>query len=186
MRRWVVVLILVALHPRRVGADTEESARSTKRLSFGLAAADFANYPNSISDLGVAASIAKPLWLGYRHRHLQFDLSGMIVVGCGFEKRHAYVAASPQLGLNLFLGSLFGVEFHVGPTLVSQLGERSVVGAGLLGQGGYVFRPWTDDRRRIALMLTMQAAFNFASDPGNDLATNASAVTFGVAYETPI
>jgi hypothetical protein len=186
MRRCVVVGVLLAALPHRAIADNTDAARSTRRLSVGIAAAEFANYPGSFSDLGVAASLGKPLWLGRRYRHAQLDLSGTINLGWGAEANHAYIAAAPQVGVNLFLGSFFGLEFHVGPALLAQLGERSVVGCGLLANGGYVFRPWSDDRRRIVLALTMQVGAYFASDPENDLAMNASAVTFGLTYETPL
>lgn len=68
---------------------------------------------------------------------------------------------------------------------MAQVGARSVIGAGLFASGGYVFRLWDDDRRRIMLAVTMQVGFYFASDPENDLATNAGALALGLAYETP-
>lgn len=179
------MIAIVALATREASANEHVTDRATNRLTIGLSATVFSNYPGSYSDLGAAGMVAKPLWLGQRNRHLQFELRGALFLGWGVEMSHAYGAVAPQAGLSLFLGDTFGLEFHVGPALMTQVGERSVVGAGMFASGGYVFRPWNDDRRRLMLAITTQVGFYFASDPDNDLATNAGALALGVAYETP-
>ena len=185
--RWrLVAIALVALYTREATANEHEADHDTNRLTIGLSATVFSNYPGSYSDLGVSSLVAKPLWLGQRNLHSQLELRGALSLGWGVETSHFYAGVAPQVGLSIFLGNTFGLEFHVGPALMAQVGERSVIGAGVFASGGYVFRPWDDDRRRIMLAITTQVGFYFASDPENDLAANAGALALGVAYETPL
>ena len=78
----------------------------------------------------------------------------------------------------------------VGSTLaltavIAQVGERRVIGVGMFASGGYVFRLWDDDRKRLKLLMVMYNGGYFAPDPGNDLGLNANALGVAVAYETP-
>ena len=46
-----------------------------------------------------------------------------------------------------------------------------------------MFRFFEDDRRRLKLLVLMHVGGYFASDPGNDIGANASAMGIGLAYE---
>jgi len=90
------------------------------------------------------------------------------------------------VGLNLFFGSVVGLEFRLGLAGISQVGRDSAMGLGFSGGGGYVFRFWDDDRKRIKLEMNMLAGFFLADDSGNDLATNAGGMLIGIGYEMPL
>jgi hypothetical protein len=163
-----------------------EHGRDTDRLMVGAAAGVFANYPMSLSDTGVALFASKPLWLGNRYRFFQWAADANALAGFGTDYKHAYVTAGPQLGANFYLGSVFGLEFRAGLGGIVQIGDRTVGGIGFSGAGGYVFRFWDDDRKRLKLWMQMCSGFYVADDPGNDLAANAGAFTLGLGYETPL
>jgi hypothetical protein len=163
-----------------------EHGRDTDRLMVGAAAAVFANYPMSIEDPGVALFASKPLWLGNRYRYFQWAADVNALAGFGVDHKHAYLALGPQVGPNFYLGSVFGLEFRFGVDGVLQAGERMAAGIGFSGAGGYVFRFWDDDRKRLKLWMQMHFGFYIADDPGNDLATNAAAFALGLGYETPL
>lgn len=184
--RLLLLALLLPIPHGTATADDTSAGRDPSRLSIGFSAAVFANYPGAVSDLGVAGAVVKPLWLGRRYRYAQLDVGAILVGGWGTESGSAYVSLAPVSGLNLFFGDLFGFELRGGPALVAQLGDSTVLGGALLAQGGYVVRPWQDDRRRLKLLLTMQVGAYAASDPGNDYAVNASAFAVGLAYETPL
>lgn len=163
-----------------------EHGRNTDRVMVGAAVGVFANYPMSITDPGVALFVAKPLWLGNRYRYFQWVVEANALAAYGTDYEHAYFALGPQLGANFFLGSVFGLEFRVGPAGVLQAGKRTVGGIGMSGAGGYVFRFWDDDRKRVKLWMQMCSGVYIADDPGNDLAANAGAFTLGLGYEAPL
>lgn len=163
-----------------------ESGRDTSRVMVGAAPAIFANYPMSIEDPGVALFASKPLWLGNRYRFFQWVAEASALAGFGTDHRHAYLALGPRFGANFYLGSVFGLEFRWGLEGLLQAGERTVAGIGLSGAGGYVFRFWDDDRKRVKLWMEMHSGFYIADDPANDLATNAGAFALGLGYETPM
>jgi hypothetical protein len=165
--------------PADVGRDTD-------RVMLGAGAAVFANYPMSIEDPGAALFAAKPLWYGNRYRFFQWVADANALVGFGTDRLHAYAAVGPQFGPNFYFGSVFGLEFRFGADALLQAGERTVGGFGFGGSGGYVFRFWNDDRKRVKLWTQMHFGFYLASDPGNDLATNAGAFALGLGYETPL
>lgn len=148
-------------------------------------AAVFASYPGAVADPGSAVTLSRPLWFGKRHRFSQWQVSTAAIAGWGSESGSAHLAIALVPRLNLYLGRVFGLELGVGPTIVAQVGSPSAIGGGLLASGGYVFRFWDDDRRRLKLTLTMQVAAYAARDPDNDCAANASAFGVGLAYETP-
>ena len=164
-------------------AQDADAGRETRRLVIGLAGVMFASYPRSIEDPGPALVLGKPLWLGARHQFFQWVLDAEVLAGFGTASRHAHLAVAPQFGFNLYLGSVFGFELRFGPTAILQAGHRTVVGLGLSGGGGYVFRFFEDDRRRLKLLVLMHVGGYFASDPGNDIGANASAMGIGLAYE---
>ena len=163
-----------------------EHGRDTDRVMVGAAVAMFANYPMSIEDPGAALFASKPLWLGNRYRFFQWVAGASALVGFGTDHDHAYVAVGPDVGANFYLGSVFGLEFRLGADGLVQAGKRTVAGLGIAGSGGYVFRFWDDDRRRIKLWMQMHFGVYIADDPGNDLATNAGAFALGLGYETPL
>jgi hypothetical protein len=163
-----------------------EDGRNTSRVMVGAGAALFANYPMSIEDPGVALFASKPLWLGNRYRFFQWAADINALAGFGVDYKHAYLALGPQVGPNFYLGSVFGLELRFGVDGMLQAGERMAAGIGLSGAGGYVFRFWDDDRKRLKLWMQMHYGFYIADDPGNDLATNAAALALGLGYETPL
>lgn len=163
-----------------------DRGRDPSRLSVTGSAVMFASYPMSVEDPGPAVTLSRPLWLGRRHRYFQWYAGATLLAGYGASSRHSHLAAGPQLGFDLYLGSVLGFEVRTGVAGLAQVGSRSVVGVGLLQSGGYVFRLWSDNRRRLKLVVTMQAGGYFASDPGNDVGMNASALGLGVAYEGPL
>jgi hypothetical protein len=165
---------------------THVDARDTDRLALGLAGVMYASYPMSIEDPGPALVATKPLWLGKRHRYVQWVLDGAALVGAGTQSKHAHLAIGPQVGTNLYLGGTFGLEFRVGVAGIFQVGSRTVAGLGLSGAGGYVFRFWDDDRRRLKVEIVMNAGGFIADDAGNDLGANASSFGVGLVYETPL
>jgi hypothetical protein len=160
--------------------------RDTHRVMLGAGPAVFANYPMSIEDPGVAVFATKPLWYGNRYRFFQWVAEANALVGFGTDKLHAYAAVGPQFGWNFYFGSVFGLEFRYGLDALMQVGPRTVGGLGFSGGGGYVFRLWDDDRKRLKLWMQMHFGFYLAEDPDNDLATNAGAFTLGLGYETPL
>ena len=168
---------------REVAADV---GRDTHRAMFGAGGAVFANYPMSIEDPGVMLFAAKPLWYGNRYRFFQWVADVNALVGFGTDRMHAYAVVGPQFGFNLYLGSVFGLEFRWAADALVQAGERNVGGFGLGGSGGYVFRLWDDDRKRLKLWAQMHVGFYLANDPENDLATNAGAIGLGLGYEQPM
>jgi hypothetical protein len=165
---------------------TVDDGRDTHRLMIGAGGAVFANYPMSIEDPGVMLFAAKPLWYGTRYRFFQWVADANAVVGFGTDRMHAYAALGPQFGTNFYFGSVFGLEFRFGADALLQAGARTVGGFGFGGSGGYVFRLWDDDRKRIKLWMQMHFGFYLADDPGNDIATNAGAMGIGLGYEQPL
>jgi hypothetical protein len=164
----------------------EGDGRDTDRVMVGGGIAMFANYPMSMEDPGIGIYLAKPLWLGTRYRYFQWAADVNALVGFGTDSMHAYAFVGPQAGFNLYLGSVFGLEFRWGLDGILQAGERTVAGFGFAGGGGYVFRLWDDDRKRLKLHTQIHFGFYAADDPGNDFATNAAALSLGLAYERPI
>ena len=160
--------------------------RDTDRVQVGAGPVMYASYPMSIEDPAPAAFIAKPLWLGTRYRYFQWAIDANAVVGFGTASKSLHVSVAPQLGMNLYLGGVFGFELRMGPAGILQLGRDTVGGIGMTSSGGYVFRFWDDDRKRLKLLVHMQAGGYLADDPGNDLGTNAMAIGMGLAYERPL
>jgi hypothetical protein len=187
-----VVVMAATAHAQPPGSSDAmppppaDVARSTDRIMVGGGPAVFANYPMSIEDPGVALFAAKPLWYGKRYRFFQWVADANALVGFGTDRMHAYAAVGPQFGWNLYLGSVFGLEFRYGIDALVQAGERTVAGFGFGGGGGYVFRFWDDDRKRVKLWVQMHFGFYLAQDPGNDLGTNAGAFSLGLGYEAPL
>lgn len=164
----------------------EEAARDTNRLVIGIAGLMYASYPLSIEDPGPALLVGKPLWLGHRYRFFQWVADAKLLAGFGTSSRFGHLSASPQFGFELFLGPWFGFDLHMGPVALLQVGSRTVAGAGIASSGGYVFRFWDDDRRRLKLEMILQSGGYFARDPGNDLGTNAGGLGGGLVFETPL
>lgn len=162
-----------------------DRGRDTGRVMVALSGATFASYPMSREDPGPALVVGKPLWLGLRHRFFQWVADGNVLVGFGTSSKHVHLAVTPQFGFNLYLGSVFGFEFREGAAVIMQAGQRTVAGIGLSASGGYVFRFWDDDRRRLKVLMVMHIGGYFAADPGNDLGMNANALGICLAYETP-
>jgi hypothetical protein len=160
--------------------------RNTDRVMVGAGFAMFANYPMSIEDPSLALFAAKPLWYGKRYRFFQWVADANALVGFGTDKLHAYAAVGPQFGANFYFGSVFGLEFRYGLDALVQVGARTVGGFGFGSSGGYVFRFWDDDRKRVKLWVQMRFGFYLADDPGNDLGANAGAIALGLGYETPL
>lgn len=163
-----------------------DPGRDTDRFMVGAGIGVFANYPVSIEDQGAALFVSRPLWLGNRYRFFQWVAEANALVGYGTDKQHAYAAAGPRFGANLYLGSVFGLEFRWGIEGLAQVGARTVGGIGLSSGGGYVFRFWDDDRRRIKLWGEMHMGAYFAEDRENDLGMNAGAFVLGLGYEEPM
>ena len=195
MRMVIGVLALVAMSPLAAAqppglTDTlpapVDHGRDTSRVTFGAGIGDFASYPMSIDDPGLALFVSKPLWLGNRYRFFQWVAEANALVGLGYTTMHGYAAVGPQFGWNFYFGSVFGLEFRVGVDGLLQAGSRTVAGIGMGGSGAYVFRFWDDDRTRVKLMMQMHAGGYFADDPGNDLGTNAGVFALGLAYEKPM
>ena len=184
---WLAPAIAAARPPGMT--DTLPNAvltgRDTGKVMVGAGGAVFANHPNSISDEGFAVFVNKPLWLGDRYRYFQWALDAAAVGGYGTNLHHGYVIAAAQFGPNFYLGSVFGLEFRFGAGAMMQLGERNVPGIVFSGGGGYVFRFWDDDRKRVKLWASMNFGGYLKSDPMNDLGANAGAMGLGLAYETP-
>jgi len=190
---WVLALAamspLAAAQPpgltNRLPAPVDYS-RDTSRVQFGAGIGDYASYPMSMDDPGLALFVSKPLWLGNRYRFFQWALDANALVGLGYTTMNAYAAVGPQFGWNFYFGSVFGLEFRFGADGMLQAGPRTVAGVGFSGSGGYVFRFWKDDRKRLKLMMQMHVGGYFAEDPGNDLGANAGAFALGLAYEKPL
>lgn len=182
--RWAAFWCVVAA-AQVARADVDEADRDPSRIEMGVSAAVFASYPMSIEDPGGALFAARPLWLGERYRFFQWVVDAHAMVGFGTESRHAHVSVGPRAGFDLFLGSVFGLEFRLEVAGVAQIGERTVAGLGLGGGAAYVFRFWDDDRRRVKLAIAMLAGGFVADDPGNDLGANAGRMAIGIGYETP-
>jgi hypothetical protein len=163
-----------------------DTGRDTDRFMIGAGFGVFANYPVSIEDQGAALFGARPLWLGNRYRFFQWVAEVNAMVGFGANKMHAYAAAGPRFGFNLYLGSVFGLEFRWGIEGIAQVGARTVGGLALSSGGGYVFRFWDDDRRRIKLWGEFHTGFYVAEDAANDLAMNAGAFVLGLGFEEPL
>lgn len=170
--------------PTTSQSDAAE-ARDTHRLAVGLLGEIFASFPGSLTDGGPALHAAVPLWLGQRYRFAQWRVDAQVLVGLGTATKNVYVAPGVQAGCEIYLGSVLGLEFLAGAAGIAQLGKRTVGGVGFSGSGGYVFRFWPDDRRRVKLLMTMLSGGYFASDPGNDMGLNASVLGVGLAYEAP-
>jgi hypothetical protein len=162
-----------------------DEGRDIDRVMFGAGVAVFANYPMSIEDPGFALFASRPLWLGNRYRYWQWVAEANALVGFGTEKNHAYAGAGPAFGFNLYLGSVFGLEFRWGAAGILQVGARTEPGIAVSGCGGYVFRLWHDDRKRLKLWMQEYMGAYFAPDPGND-APMAGAFSWGLAYEQPL
>jgi hypothetical protein len=186
MRIALALLLLSTTTALADDATTVDAGRDTARLSLSVSDAMFASYPQSIEDDGFALGVAKPLWLGTRYQYFQWDVDALVVGGMGGTSHSVYLGVGPQVGFNLYLGSVFGFELQMGLAGIGQLGSHSVLGAGFLGSGGYVFRFWKDDRKRLKLLVTLWEGGYFASDPGNDLGTNAMMMAVGLAYEMPL
>lgn len=169
-----------------VSPSIVESGRDTGRAMIGAAVAVFANYPMSIGDPGVALFAEKPLWLGNRYRFFQWAAEANAVAGFGTEEQHGYLALGTRFGPNFYLGSVLGLEFRFGVDALAQVGARTVGGVGMSGAGGYVFRFWDDDRKRLKLWFELHSGAYIASDPNNDLAANAGAFLLGLGYEEPL
>lgn len=107
--------------------------RDPARISLGLGAAMFASYPNSVEDPGPALALGKPLWLGERHRFAQWSTNLQLLAGYGTASQSGHVAVGPDVGLALYFGPVFGLEFRTGAAAIAQLGRRSVAGALSLG-----------------------------------------------------
>ena len=176
------VIVMAGVLAMPISARADEP----RRVMLAVGGAVFASYPMSLEDPGPAAVLATPFWLGERHRFFQWVLDGDVLVGFGTASNHGHVAVMPQAGVNLYIGSVFGFELRVGPAGIVQVGARTVGGLGLAASGGYVFRFWDDDRRRLKLLMIMQGGGYLADDPGNDLGMNAGAFGVGVAYEAPL
>ena len=188
-RALFVALVCAASVPAFAGSDplTEaerEIARDSSRMTVAVAAVMFSSYPGSYEDAGPALYFAKPLWLGQRHRYLQWELDVGVLAGVGSQSRHGHVGVGPRFGVNVYLGSMLGFEMQIGPAFIAQLGRRQVAGVGIFASGGYVFRLWKDDRRRLKLLVIMYNGGYFAPDPGNDLGLNANALGMSIGYET--
>ncbi len=163
-----------------------DTGRDTDRFMIGAGFGVFANYPVSMEDEGAALFGARPIWLGNRYRFFQWVAEVNALVGFGAKELHAYAAAGPRFGFNLYLGSVFGLEFRWGIEGIAQVGARTVGGIALSGGGGYVFRFWDDDRRRLKLWGEMHTGGYFAEDPENDLGMNAGAFVLGLGFEEPL
>ncbi|MBE7454647.1 MAG: hypothetical protein HS111_39025 [Kofleriaceae bacterium] len=163
-----------------------DPGRDTRRLELSAQVAMFASYPGSFEDPGIALGVSRPLWLGVRHRFFQWavDLGGHL--GWGRDSEDLYLLVAPEVGFDLFLGGVFGFELRLGLGGMAQLGGANVAGVVVGGRGGYVFRLWDDDRRRVALGFTMRNGAYLADDPGNDLGANAAMFALGLSYEMPL
>lgn len=164
---------------------TPDHGRDTERAMFGIAGGVFANYPMSMEDAGFAVFGSRPLWLGNRYRFFQWVGEANAVLGFGTEQKHAYAAAGPAFGFNLYLGSVFGLEFRWGVAGLLQVGTRTEPGLALSSCGGYVFRLWKDDRKRLKLWVQQYMGAYFAPDPSND-APMYGAMLMGLGYEQPL
>ena len=167
-------------------APVVDDGRSTDRATTGVGFGMFASFPMSMEDPAITLFAAKPLWLGNRYRLFQWVAEVQGTFAYGMSSQHAYAVAGPYFGWNLYFGSVFGLEFRFGVDAIAQVGERMVGGITFGGTGGYVFRVWKDDRKRLKLLIQQHAGFYFAEDPGNDLGTNAMAFAVGVGYEQPL
>jgi hypothetical protein len=166
--------------------SSPDTSRNTDRLMVGVVGGAFASYPMSIGGPGVAVVASMPVWLGHRYRFFQWVAAADAVLGVGPAERNGYVIAGPSFGFNLYLGSVFGFEVREGLAGMGQLGERTVGGLVFTGNGGYVFRLWKDDRKRLKLYMTLAFGAYFADDPGNDTPLNAGVFGVGLAYERPL
>ena len=175
----------VATSILRADEGLDDSERDTSRFFVTGGVLGFSNYPSSIGDLGPALGIGKPFWLGTRHRHFQWSLDTAGLIGHGLSLNNTYFAIGPQGGFNFYLNSFWGLEFRMGIAALAQMGSRNVFGVGIAGSGGYVFRFWRDDRKRLKLFLQMIGGTYFVKDPSNDLAMNASSFGAGIGYEVP-
>ncbi len=186
----VLVPIVAAAQPPgmtdAVSPSIVETGRDTGRAMIGAGIGVFANYPMAIGDPGVALFADKPLWLGNRYRFFQWAAEANAVAGYGSEQQHGYLALGTRFGPNFYLGSVFGLEFRFGVDALAQVGQRTVGGCGLSGAGGYVFRFWDDDRKRLKLWFELHSGVYIGNDPDNDLAANAGALLLGVGYEEPL
>lgn len=146
----------------------------------------FASFPLSIEDPGPNLIAGKPLWLGHRYRFFQWELHGLASAGYGTRSHHGYFSAGPQFGFELYLGPVFGFDIRLGPAAMMQVGARTVPALGFGSSGGYVFRFWKDDRKRIKLETVMNVGVVLARDPGNDVGTNAGQLGAALIYEAPL
>jgi hypothetical protein len=167
------------------GASAHDDARTTQRVHVAGGIGLYASHPMSISDPAPLLLVSKPLWLGARHSSAQWVADAAIAAGYGTESSSMHVAVAPRVGVDVFLGRMFGFELRVGPTIVAQVGPSSAAAVGMMAGGGYVFRFWDDDRKRLKLLVHLQAAGYLASDPDNDMFPNAMAMGMALGYEQP-
>jgi hypothetical protein len=187
MRRIAIAVLLTSATAHADVTASAKDGRDTSRLSIGAGIAGFMALPESMSaDPTLGLVVAKPLWLGERHRYHQWavDLSGL--AGYMSSTDHGYLLLGPTAGINLYFGSVFGFELREGVSGMMQLGARTAAAAVLGGSGAYVFRLWADDRKRVKLQLTMNMGFYFAKTEPSDFAFSAGGGAVSVAYEAPL
>jgi hypothetical protein len=184
MRALAAALALGLVPSAATAGDDEAGARDTARVMIAGGVSIAASYPGSIEDPGPALAVATPLWLG-DGGVVQGVIESATSFAWGTASHHAHVATSVRFGGDLYLGSVFGFEMALGPVVLAQVGRRGVLGLGLEISGGYVFRFWDDERRRVSLDLTFRGGGYLAEDEGNDLAANAAAFVVGLGYEAP-
>jgi hypothetical protein len=174
---------LLAYADERVDGPDVAPEKQTVTLGAGMGV--FAAFPGAYEDPGPAFYLDTPLFLGTRHRFFQWAVDAVGLAGYGTYEHNGYVMAGAQAGFDLFLGGVFGFEFRWGLAGMAQLGHRSVPGIAMTGSGGYVFRFWDDDRKRVKLHFAMAFGGYFAADdPMNDAPMH-GALTGGLAYEMP-
>ncbi len=173
------------LTPREL--KLREEGKSTSRIGVGFLASGVV--ASDRGGAGASLALNHPLWFGTRYGGFQWvaGLSGSLGGGFG---RHtvALLNAGPDIGFNVYCGSVFGFELRHGLALAGYSGAATGVGLGVRASFSYVFRFWSDDRTRIKLDTQVFAGGSIVetgSRPASDTPFGLANLGMGLVYETP-
>ena len=186
----IIFFLLEASTPARAYANTFESDSDTNRLSVGLLGATFTNAQNSdasMAETSPALWLSKPLWMGKRYRYFQWELEGNVMAAYSAQTHTFRAVVAPEIGFNLYLGSVFGLEYRLGLAGFVQANENlSFVAMGASESLAYVFRLWDDDRQRLKLLSFVGGGGPFATDNTGNVEPVIATVGVGLVYEMPL
>lgn len=186
----IVLLAATAADPsaERASGDlfAAEQRRNTARLTVGAAAVMAASYPGSIEDPGPGVVLAKPIWLGRRHRAFQWVFDGSALTSYGASSGHARFSLGARYGFDLLLGSVYAMELRLGSGPALQAGKHTVPGVEpFTFSWAHSFRVTRDDDHRVKIATFMNAGLWLARDRESDMGMSAPVMGIAVAYELP-